>query len=96
MLDAEDEVALLTHLQEGRCKATWKGESKFPCREAGPPDHQDARVDSDQWIFKKELFLSAERTCARSRGKASLQSTQEQGYPACKKTPTPQDPTLGS
>ena len=34
--------------QEGRCKATWKRESKLPWREAGPPNHHDDKVDSDQ------------------------------------------------
>ena len=33
---------------EGRCKDTWKGESKLPWREAGPPNHLDDKVDSDQ------------------------------------------------
>jgi len=32
-------------LQEGRCKATLKTEFK---RKAGPPNHHDDRVDSDQ------------------------------------------------
>ena len=31
--------------EEGRCKATWKREFK---REAGPPNHHDDEVDSDQ------------------------------------------------
>ena len=33
---------------EGRCKATWEREFKLPWREAGPPNHLDAKVDSDQ------------------------------------------------
>jgi len=33
---------------EGRCKATWKRKSKLPGREAGPPNHHDDKVDSDQ------------------------------------------------
>ena len=41
-----DHVWLL--LQEGRCKATWKREFNFPWREAGPPNHHDDKVDSDQ------------------------------------------------
>ena len=32
----------------GRCKATWKREFKLPWREAGPPNHHDVEVDSDQ------------------------------------------------
>ena len=27
---------------------TWKGEFKLPWREAGPPNHHDDQVDSDQ------------------------------------------------
>jgi len=34
--------------QDGRCKATWKREYKLPWREAGPPNHHDDNVDSDQ------------------------------------------------
>ena len=32
----------------GRCKATWKRRFKLPWREAGPPNHHDDKVDSDQ------------------------------------------------
>jgi len=35
-------------VQEGRCKATWKREFKLPWREAGPPNHHNDKVDSDQ------------------------------------------------
>jgi len=35
-------------VQEGRCKATWKREFKLPWRVAGPPNHHDDKVDSDQ------------------------------------------------
>ena len=31
-----------------RCKATWKRGFKLPWREAGPPNHHDDKVDSDQ------------------------------------------------
>ena len=41
----------------GRCKATWKREFKIPRREAGPPNHHDDKVDSDQQVFNKELSL---------------------------------------
>ena len=34
--------------QKGRYKATWKREFKHPGREAGPPNHLDDKVDSDQ------------------------------------------------
>jgi len=33
---------------EGRHNATWKSEFKLPWREAGPPNHHDDKVDSDQ------------------------------------------------
>jgi len=33
---------------EGRYRATWKREFKRPWREAGPPNHHDDIVDSDQ------------------------------------------------
>jgi len=33
---------------EGRCKATWKREFKLAWREAGPLNHHDSIVDSDQ------------------------------------------------
>jgi len=45
-------------LYEGRCRATWKTEFKFPWREAGPPNHHDDKVDSDQKCVNKELSLS--------------------------------------
>ena len=41
----------------GRCKATWKREFKHPWREAGPPNHLDELVDSDQEVVNKELSL---------------------------------------
>ena len=45
-----------------RCKATWKREFKLPWREAGPPDHHDDTVDSDQKVVNKEsLHSPAER-----------------------------------
>ena len=34
--------------QQGRCKSTWTGELKLPWREAGPPNHHDNKVYSDQ------------------------------------------------
>jgi len=34
--------------EEGRCKDTWKREFELPWREAGPPNHHDGKVDSDQ------------------------------------------------
>ena len=35
---------------EGRYKATRKREFRLPCREAGPPNHLDDKVDLDQWV----------------------------------------------
>ena len=34
--------------EEGRYKATWRREFKFPWREASPQHHLDDEVDSDQ------------------------------------------------
>jgi hypothetical protein len=33
---------------EDRCKATWKWEFKLPWRKAGPHNHRDDKVESDQ------------------------------------------------
>jgi len=44
---------------EGRCKAAWKREFKLPWREAGPPNHHDDKVDSDQYVVNNELSLLA-------------------------------------
>ena len=51
--------------KEGRCKATWKREFKLPWREAGPPNHHDDKVDSDQWVVDKELSLVLEMGAPR-------------------------------
>ena len=42
------EVLSVTPGQEGGCKATWKREFELRWREAGPPNHHDVQVDSDQ------------------------------------------------
>ena len=34
--------------EAGNCEATWKREFKLLCREVGPPNHHDDRVDSDE------------------------------------------------
>ena len=56
---------ILTHLggwpSEGRCKATWKRELKLPWRKAGPPDHHDDRVNSDQEVVNKGISLCGKR-----------------------------------
>jgi len=41
--------------QEGRYEATWKRGFRLPWREAGPSDHVDDQVDSDQKVFNKEV-----------------------------------------
>ena len=43
----------------GGCKATWKRNFKIPWHEAGPPNHHDDTVDSDQKDINKELSFSA-------------------------------------
>jgi len=40
-----------------RVSDTWKREFKLPWREAGPPNHHDDKVDSDQQVVNKELYL---------------------------------------
>ena len=42
---------------KGLCKATWKKELKLPWREAGPPDHLNDEVDSDQYVVNQEVSL---------------------------------------
>ena len=44
----------------GKCKATGKREFKLPWRKAGPPNHHDDIVDSDQEVVNKELSLSGD------------------------------------
>ena len=44
-------------VSEDRCKATWKRELKLPWREAGPPNHYDDKVDSDQQVVNKNNSL---------------------------------------
>ena len=56
-------------------------ESKFPWREAGPPNHHDDKVDSDQQVVNNEIYLSGflvgshriqrERGRYRERGRAT-------------------------
>ena len=45
-------------VQKGRCKATWKRKFELPSLEAGPPNHLDDKVDSDQWVVNEKLALS--------------------------------------
>ena len=47
---------------EGRHKATWKRKFKLPWREAGPPNHLNDKVDSDQYVVNKEHSLPTCRT----------------------------------
>jgi len=37
---------------------TWKREFKLPWREAGPPNHHDDTVDSDQQVVNKGISRS--------------------------------------
>ena len=69
---------------EGRYKATWTRKYKLPWREAGPPNHLDAEVDSDQKVVNKELsrfFRVAGSQCWKqmsgrfARWKSSFSST---------------------
>ena len=45
---ASDACHLLHLVWQGRYKATWKWGFKPPWREAGPPNHLDYKVDSDE------------------------------------------------
>jgi len=47
LLQRNETSRFKTSLQ-GRYKATWNREFKHPWREAGPPNHLDDKVDSDQ------------------------------------------------
>ena len=60
-------------VEEGGCKATWKMESMLPWREAGPPDHHDDKVDSDEEVVNKEPSLSPTRVVRRVREVLSAQ-----------------------
>ena len=42
-------------------KATWKEEFNLPWCEAGPPNHLDDKVDSDQKVVNNELSLYTRR-----------------------------------
>jgi len=61
-----------------RKKATWKREFKLPWREAGPPNHHDDKVDSDQEVVNKELSL---RSRVRGFGRRDL-GAGLRNYPA--------------
>jgi len=41
------------------CEATWIRGFKLPWREAGPPNHHDDEVNSDQQVVNKKVPLSA-------------------------------------
>jgi len=64
--------------REGRCNATWKREFKLPWREAGPPNHHDDKVDSDQEVVNKELSLSAPPSLPASERRGNT-STERHG-----------------
>ena len=44
-----------------------KGNSKLPWRKAGPPNHHDDKVDSDQLVVNKELSLARQWGGAHDR-----------------------------
>ena len=45
-----------------------KGNSKLPWRKAGPPNHLDDKVDSDQQVVNKELSLWTQGAGRRFQG----------------------------
>ena len=49
-------------VQDGRCQANWKREFTLPWRKAGPPNHHNDEVVSDQQVANKQLSLSLRRT----------------------------------
>ena len=53
-VDSDKGVALAGQIFHG-WKATWKREFRLPWREAGPSNHFDDEVDSDQKVVNKEL-----------------------------------------
>jgi len=44
-------------IDSGTHNATWKRGFKLPWREAGPLNHHDDKVDSDQLVVNTELSL---------------------------------------
>ena len=78
----------------------------LPWREAGPPNHLDDKVDSDQQVVNKELSRCGDRTVALELEEGAERQTlgvddvqqppqrrdvQLQGYLAHKKTPRPRN-----
>jgi len=62
----------LRRLPVFRCKATWKREFKLPWRKAGPPNHLDGKVNSDQKVLNKEISKEKRLSC-RTRMLKSVQ-----------------------
>ena len=48
-------------------------EFKPPWREAGPPNHHDDKVDSDQWVVNKKLSLSEQTSYQDNRCQARME-----------------------
>ena len=46
------------YVRSGNMRAA--GSQLLKWREAGPPDHDDDKVDLDQWVVSKEVSLSVE------------------------------------
>ena len=51
----------------------------LPWREAGPPNHHDAKVDSDQWVVNN-LFRAIFDACKRSSTARFAKSLQRNGF----------------
>ena len=54
-------------LSDNKCVCVSGREFKVPWREAGPPNHHDDKVDSDQQAVNKELSLGQVRRRAAER-----------------------------
>ena len=52
-----------------RQRSFYERDFKLPWREAGPPNHHDDKVDSDQWVVNKELFLYERDVAASPDGR---------------------------
>ena len=59
-----------------------KGIFKLPWREAGPLNHLDDKVDSDQQVVNKELSLSLPGNPFKGRESPSRWTTKVSGTPS--------------
>ena len=60
---------IFPRVQEGRCKDTWKREFELAWREAGPPNHLEDEVDSEQYVVNKDLAPSGRLPSVRQAGR---------------------------